>query len=120
MGQSSVSLISLKMKLLLLVISIGAFHASYIGNDVCKTEYSEICEEVEKPHVELKTERKCNTIFNQQCRNEQKPVVSTEFKSECRTQYDEVCSSTPRTECSAVQMTYPTPFMTGMLRWSMI
>ena len=53
-SQSTVRLVSLRMLLLLLVVSLGVLHASYITNDGCMTEYSEICEEVEKPHVELK------------------------------------------------------------------
>merc|ERR1712042_327477 len=73
-----------RMKLFLLALSLGVLHATYISNDVCKTEYSTVCEDVEKPHIEHKTERKCDTILNQQCRNEQKPVTSTEYKTECR------------------------------------
>merc|ERR1712215_303137 len=107
MGQSTSNLVIPRMKTFLLAFFCvcGVINASYISNDVCKTEYSTICEDVEKPHVEHKTERKRDTVYSQQCRNEQKPVTTTEFKSECRTEYDEVCSSTPRTECSAVRKT---------------
>merc|ERR1711915_508632 len=79
------------MKVYLLAVIVGFASGSYINNDVCKTEYNTVCEEVEKPHVEHKTERKCDTVYNQ----------------ECRTEYDEVCSSNPRIECNAVQRSVP-------------
>ena len=54
--------LSLIMNLCSLVVILGTVTGSYINNDVCKTEYNTVCEEVEKPHVEHKTERKCDTV----------------------------------------------------------
>merc|ERR1719381_445067 len=95
------------MRIFFVVVFLGIVTGSYINNDVCKTEYNTVCEDVEKPHIEHKTERIRDTVYNQQCRTEQKPVTTTEYKNECRTEYDEVCSSNPRTECNAVQRSVP-------------
>jgi len=55
------------MKIFLVAVVLGFANGSYINNDVCKTEYNTVCEEVEKPHVEHKTECICDTVYSQQC-----------------------------------------------------
>merc|ERR1712142_407692 len=53
MGSPS-NLVIYRMKIFLLALFGGVINASYISNDGCKTEYSTICEDVDKPHVEQK------------------------------------------------------------------